>query len=580
MDFFFGVFDNDEFRNLDYLKKEEERITKAFDDLKKDLAAKQETGRFDYAVKYNLELPHFKTYLTEYINTMTLFHFSGHHGEAHLQLTDQLINDAALIDLLNNSDRLKLVFLNGCDTEKVVERLTNIPIVIGTREPINDQVAMEIAASFYELLVEDIDNFLFAERIEKRFHQAVAMKELEVAGNNRGELSFTELENTPDSNKYIFEINNKDLTTFRERMLFGMDIDQYPANEKYRTIISEWFETTPIESRESDMLGEFFYRYFPEPLSYYLKWVCPEKGQYHSLGEERFEAIQKLYFTLCTFIKYCGISFLWEYLLTDKQERNERLTDALKKETRIKIKDEIEENWYLQMSKKSDKMSQNIDFLFKLYRIIIELKTDNSFAKECYHFLRTEKSILKNFATIFCTDGSKVSKTTLINGESFLNFFHVSCKFLRHYEFASVQKSYFLKYKIQPDRYRYFIRYFTKDKGRKLVDIESDTQIYDVYSMLLMDKRKGDQSPPIINLSPFYVDKNVGENESNQINLECLAQYSSGTKSMLYFSFEDNDMDDPKSWKRREDPMTETDLHEMYFKTKVFEHIDLLIKTI
>ena len=57
-----------------------------------------------------------------------------------------------LATLLGQQRGLKLVFLNGCSTRPHVKRLLDagVPAVIATARPIDDAVAAEFAAAFYQ----------------------------------------------------------------------------------------------------------------------------------------------------------------------------------------------------------------------------------------------------------------------------------------------------------------------------------------------------------------------------------------------------------------------------------------------
>ena len=163
MEFFFGVFDNDKDKENELPHLLEERLNienalSAFD--------QEEEEEMRLEIRYNLGVSEFKRSLDRFASRMTIFHFSGHHGNGSIKLTDQKFNDLGLIDILNSSPQLKLVFLNGCITQEIAEKLSNVPIVIATTEKIEDKKAMELSSSFYKKLSNNIRNLRDPQKIK------------------------------------------------------------------------------------------------------------------------------------------------------------------------------------------------------------------------------------------------------------------------------------------------------------------------------------------------------------------------------------------------------------------------------
>lgn len=85
---------------------------------------------------------------------VAIFHYGGHaHGKG-LELEDALGLSEGLAQHLSRQQSLKLVFLNGCSTKKLVERLLQLGVaaVIGTQSAIDDQKATAFAGFFYDKL--------------------------------------------------------------------------------------------------------------------------------------------------------------------------------------------------------------------------------------------------------------------------------------------------------------------------------------------------------------------------------------------------------------------------------------------
>ncbi|GEM_PF-2916298 len=90
-------------------------------------------------------------------NEVTIFHYGGHANDFQLLLESSQGNETAhakpLMEFLASHQSLKLVFLNGCSTKKQTQELQSKNIsVIGTRSEIEDEIAKNLAISFYKSL--------------------------------------------------------------------------------------------------------------------------------------------------------------------------------------------------------------------------------------------------------------------------------------------------------------------------------------------------------------------------------------------------------------------------------------------
>lgn len=117
---------------------------------------------------------------------MVLFHFAGHAGSLHLLLesasgTVERAHSVGLAKLLGLQEHLKLVFLNGCSTQKQALQLmeAGVPGIIATSQAINDQVARELSTHFYHSL--QTGDTLFT-----AFQEAIASVQLQHGGETRG----------------------------------------------------------------------------------------------------------------------------------------------------------------------------------------------------------------------------------------------------------------------------------------------------------------------------------------------------------------------------------------------------------
>ena len=87
-------------------------------------------------------------------NRVSIFHYAGHANGAELLLRTALGTGAGVTGLsaaIRGQTGLKLVFLNGCSTERQVEQwiAAGVPCVIATTQAIHGEVAKTFASRFY-----------------------------------------------------------------------------------------------------------------------------------------------------------------------------------------------------------------------------------------------------------------------------------------------------------------------------------------------------------------------------------------------------------------------------------------------
>ncbi len=140
------VYANSETQYLDNIPVEALQLEKPF------RYAKQ-TGFELKTIGYSTTAQLIET-ITSERQRLVLFHFAGHSGEDYLQLDQGQVHANGFSQLLQSCPQLQLVFLNACNNANQVEqfRSAGIPIVIGTREPINDQQASTFSRQFYYAL--------------------------------------------------------------------------------------------------------------------------------------------------------------------------------------------------------------------------------------------------------------------------------------------------------------------------------------------------------------------------------------------------------------------------------------------
>lgn len=163
------------------------RLLDEKNDILSALKGAQSRGHCEIVVLPNAEVKTFLDIFQEkdYHDRIAIFHFGGHADSFSLFLNENSGDISAksskgLISILQRRPSLKLVFLNGCSTEKQAEELIEggIPLVIGTSSEIQDEVAKKIAVRFYKGLNEglsidmawkDAEDEMFADQKGKNF---------------------------------------------------------------------------------------------------------------------------------------------------------------------------------------------------------------------------------------------------------------------------------------------------------------------------------------------------------------------------------------------------------------------------
>lgn len=122
---------------------------------------------------------------SRYRDRIAIFHFGGHANNYQLLLEDaqgkQAVADTGgLSAFLGLQQNLHLVFLNGCSTEPQVQGLldANVPAVIATLGPIEDEAATDFAAHFYQALASGRD-------LGQAYDEAIGVLRTKVGSNPR-----------------------------------------------------------------------------------------------------------------------------------------------------------------------------------------------------------------------------------------------------------------------------------------------------------------------------------------------------------------------------------------------------------
>ncbi len=156
----FFAFANDRAVGKRYLRnlaEEEKRVRKA-------LNAARQAGRCDVVERPDTTTDEmWNVFLDrEFTGRIAVFHFGGHAGgkEILLETPDGAaaeVHAEGLAGFLGKQQGLELVFLNGCSTGPQVQALlaAGVPAVVATTRAIDDKIATEFSARFYQSLATE-----------------------------------------------------------------------------------------------------------------------------------------------------------------------------------------------------------------------------------------------------------------------------------------------------------------------------------------------------------------------------------------------------------------------------------------
>jgi hypothetical protein len=120
-------------------------------------AARGQNALCELVIRQNVTIGEIFDVFQKYEGRIAIFHYGGHADGYQLLLqgkdgAGKIARGGGLVSLLSRRKSLRLVFLNGCSTQRLARDLTKrgVPAVIGTSVSIPDDVALLLAARFYK----------------------------------------------------------------------------------------------------------------------------------------------------------------------------------------------------------------------------------------------------------------------------------------------------------------------------------------------------------------------------------------------------------------------------------------------
>ncbi len=260
--------------------------------------------------------------LETYKEDICLFLYSGHAGPNQLLLEDQQANARGLALLLGEcAERgLKAVVLNGCSTYGQVKALleAGVPIVIATSAPVNDKAATRFSISFFEALSLEGQTLWKAFEAGLRAAQTVSPADLSAAKKVRS-IDLTEQEAAPVWGFFCKEANQTLAETWK---LPDPPAGDCVCNKHLRqalTGLCNKNERLKAMAGDQTQWPKIALESLPFPLSEPLRKLLATKAQsqeagqfYDSASWERFSLLLYTYQSVLNLSVYALLGDVWD----------------------------------------------------------------------------------------------------------------------------------------------------------------------------------------------------------------------------------------------------------------------------
>ncbi len=496
-----GIFDNDAERSLPNLKREEEEIDLILTPLKS-------TKNMIYYTHHNLGMEGMIRQIRFYREVINWFHFSGHHDkDKGIKLADGNLESLAIN--LSQCPNLQGVFINGCSSKETILKLQeHVPVCIGTSKPVYDGVATKFSTLFYEEL-NSIDKWNSFDAIHSAFEIVKAStKDLITAGKiedtTRGAGSLDDFE---EEFYIITEANDDAKNKFNGKGLsHNVNFEKNNFLKKLLSKLSEDEDGSNYHEKMPYVLGKYIQAFNIEGSA----GVTPKYREY---GLERHNLIKEFFYSYLDLCRFSILSILWEEILTAEVDCSKYAIKNLFKEV-------------------TTYRAQEIDTLSKLCGLIIGnfgVKTERQFVDE----------IMPSFELFY--DGVNFYREHLYEGdldkihwnsELLLHRVITSCKSLNPYKIQSVHSRFYVKER--NEKQHKFKVEFIRSSRRKEISIEEENSIkfVNIHSVYLFQK-SGDMNV-VIDLSPFFLDKNSHDPGAKKMGLIVLNRYHEEDELFTY----------------------------------------------
>ena len=531
MDVLYFAFANDPENPLDELKREDTQINR----LLEPLAARNHFRlvRDSYAT-----LDTIAEKLALYKQDLVLFHFSGHAGPDHIQLTDTPAQSEGLARFLGECPNLKLIVLNGCATAPQVEwlRRLKIPLVIATHRPVEDNKAAGFAINFYRMLS------LF-DTIEAAFNFATGYvlsldSQIPIT---RGIITGAAPAGSDGSCWGLFGVAGRETAaqwTFSTN-LRPQELENYQPNVRLLdTLLSALAPYRPnikqIFQREEDGYTvvsqadkrKAILEALPHPISELVRYILVPRSAssqevfFDQLGLGRLQQIYAVYLNVIELMVFIMLAQLWDMLSGKPGLQVPASAQQLIREFLL-----IHQNRQLEFDhialiraiRELMDQEQEPYFVEELIQLREMAEPGSSFSLSDQFFRNIEADLQgmdENRAKILC-----------INAEEHLADVLQHLGFITRYTFASIKTIDVLKYRHER---KPLFRHSIVKLEQRFVGLEAEPQVIhgmlDSASVILLKESDADELP-FLNLSPFVIDQNAFDDKATIAKLHFFVRY-------------------------------------------------------
>ncbi|MEN0003028.1 MAG: CHAT domain-containing protein [Bacteroidota bacterium] len=498
-------------------------------------------------------------YLTLYRDYITIFHYSG-HAEKHALLLDQEDAQAGgIAHLLGQCKALKLVVLNGCSTKAQVEELLaqGVPVVIATSAPVEDSKALRFAIRFYQALS---DNATIQEAFELGVGEVKTMDasigELVVRGIKLKETAPPE---APTWGLYHQEGKESVLEETLPRTPPKAVITDYTPNE--HLIESLWDglldysdAVMMLSTRRNLTLARkrmAILNSLPAPIAEHLrKLLVPVEAEnrgYDKISVSRLQQCVHAYQVTMESLAYTLLAQLWERYL-ELRAKDEQAVLVLQHE---QVK---ELQALLNLSPKDQEVYDYISFVRTIREIIEANQSEEeeiadsepsqslyvqelddlkqliyqggAFQNACF-FLEVLRVKL-NKQSVEASEEAELCR----RAEESLGAIFQELGFLAKYTLAAVQHIDVLKYRHSRQAKFDHATVYLRDLlgGLERTSLELEARYMDNRSVLLLNE----ESLQYLNLSPFIIDANAFEPDTDVSKVYFLSHYNADADTYTY----------------------------------------------
>lgn len=321
------AFANDQLAPLPTLQREDDGVFSAL--VNRALKGHFFIHRESYTTREKIN-----QYLGKYGEDLAVFLYSGHAGKHSLLLDGEEANAKGITHQLSYCARkgeLKLVLLNGCSTAGQVEALLNagVPAVVATHAPVGDFSATEFSLRFFQCLSEKRLSIRQAFEEALGPAQTATDQDLGINGKEARSVGFRKSQH---DNQPLWELfynfpEAVDINPLPLAAASGRNASFVPNEQLTRTLYDTLYEAGNRDIRnlrEKEEDGEYvevgdkqtaIVNVLPYPVAIHLqKLLCPveqENEGWDKVSLRRLEQAALVFHTALEFMAFVMISELW-----------------------------------------------------------------------------------------------------------------------------------------------------------------------------------------------------------------------------------------------------------------------------